>query len=244
MDKVTKIFATDEGVVVIKGPTKNQIVQLLREGEKTSKEIREQLGKAKSTISVHLSDLEKIGVIKEKKHPNDKRKKIFYINSKLLGKSETPYDEHYEAILRKLRKRKDDSYGFLQSLFHLVRYGLTSFGLDIHPALKEIGRDAGKNIGKDFESTNLKELMEEIQGFWSGNKLGNIDFDGENHIIVYDCFDCCDMPDVGETFCSLDEGLIEGIIEERLNLKVSVKEKECFGTGDNRCKFKIQVLKD
>jgi len=38
----------------------------------------EQSGKAKSTISVHLDDLEKQNLIREKSSPEDKRKKYFF----------------------------------------------------------------------------------------------------------------------------------------------------------------------
>ena len=244
MDNNARIFSTSRGAVVIKSKTKNDIIHLLMGGDKTSREIRKELGKAKSTISVHLSDLEDLGLIKEKTHPDDKRKKIFSLNTKLLGMSERPFDKHYRAILTNLKDNSGDSYDFLQSLFHLMRYGLTSFGLDIHPALKEIGRDAGKSIAKNFDSDNLKNLLMEVKQFWNNNRLGDIEIEGENHIIVKDCFDCCDMPDVGSTFCSLDEGMLEGIIEERLELKTNVNETECFGTGYNRCKFKIDILED
>lgn len=238
----SNIFSTEKGAVVIKSDVKNRIIRLLMDGEKTSREIREELGKAKSTISVHLSDLKELEIIREKPHPEDERKKIFYINSKLLGVSETPFDEHYQHMLDNLKKSSGDSYEFLKSLFHLIRYGLTSFGLDIHPALKEIGKDAGKNIAEEFESDDIDGLLDELKKFWNENKLGEIRVVDENNIMVEDCFDCCDMPDLGTTFCSLDEGMIEGIIKERLGIDVGVKETECFGTGDNHCKFNIQKM--
>lgn len=240
MDNRSNIFSTENGAVVIKSDVKNKIISLLMEGEKTSKEIREELDKAKSTISVHLSDLKELDVIKEKTHPEDERKKIFYLNSKLLGMSETPFDEHYKHMLDNLKESSGDSYDFLKSLFHLIRYGLTSFGLDIHPALKEIGKDAGKKIAENFESDDMEGLLDEIGEFWNKNRLGQIEVLDKDNILVEDCFDCCDMPDLGTTFCSLDEGMIEGIIKAKLGIDVDVKETECFGTGDEHCKFNIQ----
>lgn len=239
MNQNTRIFSTDEGAVILKSDTKNEIVELFLEGDKSSKEIRDKLDKAKSTISVHLSDLVSMGIIKEKDHPKDRRKKIYSLNSKLLGGSEIPFDEHYEEILKNLRTSSGDSYELLKSLFHLIRYGLISFGLDVHPALKEIGRDAGRSIGKDFESDDMDGVLKEIDDFWSENQLGKVSITEDDTITVEDCFDCCDMPEVGETFCSLDEGMIEGVIGERLGKIVTVKEEECFGTGKEHCKFKI-----
>ncbi len=237
-----RIFSTDKGIVMIQSKTKNRIVEILEKKERTGAEIREELEKAKSTVSVHLSDLTDLGIIDDKEHPVDERKKLFYLKSKLLGQSGSPDDEHYKRILENLRGSKNDEYDFLKGLFHLVRYGLISFGIDLHPALKEIGRDAGKSIAKDFSANEREGLLEEISDFWSEMKLGSIESPEEEYITIKDCFDCESMPEVGNTLCSLDEGLLEGIIEERLGKKVRVNEEECHGTGSGQCKFRIEWL--
>ena len=48
-------------------------------------EIVNNVGKSKSTVSVHLKSLREDGIISYKVHPVDNRKKIFYLNSKYLG---------------------------------------------------------------------------------------------------------------------------------------------------------------
>ncbi|MFW6038419.1 MAG: ArsR family transcriptional regulator [Candidatus Saliniplasma sp.] len=235
----TRIFSTQKGAVVIESKTKNKIIQLLMEGDKTSREISDALDKAKSTTSVHLSDLENLGLIETKVDKEDKRLKIFSLNTKLLGTSDIPTDEHYLGILENLKKSSGDEYNFLKSLFHLIRYGLSSFGLDVHPALREIGRDAGRKMAENLEVGSMDELLKEVRKLWFENQLGDVEIVDSSTIVVHDCFDCCDMPDVGTTFCSLDEGMIEGIVDEALGISVSVREIECFGKGDENCKFEI-----
>lgn len=235
-----RIFSTDKGIVMIQSKTKNQIIDLLIDQERNSSQIREKLGMAKSTISVHLSDLKDLGVIDEKDHPKDDRIKLFYLSSQFLGKSEHPFDEHYKEILDNLSSSAGKEYEFLKSLFHLIRYGLISFGLDIHPALKEIGRDAGRNIAENFSAGNLEQLVEELNEFWRSTGLGSVKLTDDHCLIIEDCFDCEDMPDVGETLCSLDEGMIEGIIEQCLGERVVLREEECHGSGADHCKFKIE----
>ncbi|MFW6305487.1 MAG: ArsR family transcriptional regulator [Candidatus Saliniplasma sp.] len=235
----TRIFSTQKGAVVIESKTKNKIIQLLMEGDKTSREISDALDKAKSTTSVHLSDLENLGLIETKVDKEDKRLKIFSLNTKLLGTSDIPTDEHYLGILENLKKSSGDEYNFLKSLFHLIRYGLSSFGLDVHPALREIGRDAGRKMAENLEVGSMDELLKEVRKLWFENQLGDVEIVDSSTLVVHDCFDCCDMPDVGTTFCSLDEGMIEGIVDEALGISVSVREIECFGKGDENCKFEI-----
>ncbi len=239
MDKNAEIYSTTEGAVVIKSEVKNKVIHLLSNDDLSLDDISRELGKAKSTISVHLSDLKDIGVVGERTDPEDSRKKIFFLNSKPLGRSEIPYDKHYKEILSNLRQAEDDKYAFLKSLFHLIRFGLINFGLNVHPALREIGRDAGRSIAQDFESTEMTGLLEEISGFWSKNGLGDMEVKSSDEVIVHDCFDCGDMPDIESTLCSLDEGMIEGIIEEKTGMKITVTEDECYGMGDDHCRFKL-----
>lgn len=241
LDKEPRIFSNDSGVVVIESKTKNRIIDILKEGERYGSEIRDELGKAKSTTSVHLSDLKDLGIIDEKEDPKDDRKKIFYLSSQLLGKSETPQDEHYNEILDNLKDCSGKKYEFLKGLFHLLRHGLDSFGLDVHPALKEIGRDAGRVLGDEMSAENKDELLEEISEFWKKTGLGNMKATSSGDLVVEGCFDCSDMPSVGHTLCSLDEGLLEGIFESSLDQKVEVKELECHGKGDSHCRFDLKL---
>ncbi|KXB06334.1 hypothetical protein AKJ51_03860 [candidate division MSBL1 archaeon SCGC-AAA382A20] len=238
LNNKAEMFSTKKGVIAVKSPVKQKILHKLANGEKTGREIRKNLERAKSTISVHLSDLEELGLIKEKTCSSDKRKKVYSLTADFFGRSQTPSNQHYKKILKNLRSSAGDSDKLLRSLFHLIRYGFDSLGINVGPALKEIGRDAGKSLAKNFDSVNLSELLKEIKKFWKDNKLGEIKIN-DNFLLVYDCFDCGGMPDINETVCSLDEGMIEGIIKERTGEKISVQEVECFGTGENRCKFKM-----
>ena len=70
---------------IIKSPMKYEILKLLRENEMNFEEIVKNTTKSKATVSLHLKGLREEGIIKDKADPNDNRKKIFYLNSKMLG---------------------------------------------------------------------------------------------------------------------------------------------------------------
>lgn len=235
-----EIFSTDRGILVIESPVKKKILHLLSGGEKTGSEIREELNKAKSTISVHLKDLEELGLIEEKTYSQDRRKKLFSISADLFGKSQKPSDQHYKKILQNLSNSGGNSYDFLKGLFHLIRYGFDSLGMNVEPALKEIGKDAGESLAENFESEDLPGLLKEIQDFWKENRLGKIEL-RDGYLLVRDCFDCGGLPDINKTVCSLDEGMIEGIISKKTGDRVSVEETECLGTGENYCRFEMEI---
>ena len=86
-------------MIAIESPIKNKILQKLQERELTFEELIEVCGKAKSTMSVHLNDLLKMGMVYKRVDPNDRRKKYFGINTDLLASSRVPVDAHYHKIL-------------------------------------------------------------------------------------------------------------------------------------------------
>jgi len=238
-----EIYSTKKGMIAIESPIKNKILQKLHERELTFEELIEVCDKAKSTMSVHLNDLLDMGMIYKRIDPSDRRKKYFGINTDLLASSATPVDEHYHKILETVPAAADDQYTFLKALFHLVRSGMESYGFDTSPALKKIGRDVGRMLTPRFKSTTAPELLAEVSQFWSDQGLGKVRVVKADipTIIVDDCFDCSTIPNIGMTQCSLDEGILEAIIEEKLGVHCSIKEIECYGTGHHHCKFIIKM---
>jgi hypothetical protein len=239
-----EIYSTKKGMIAIESPIKNKILQKLQEKELSFEELIHVCGKAKSTMSVHLNDLLQMGLIYKRIDPKDRRKKYFGINSDLIVSSSTPVVMHYAKILRSVPGFIGDKYGFLKSIFHLVRCGMESYGVDTRPALKKIGRDIGRELSSYFVSDNIDGLIKEIGQFWEKQGLGKVKrlYTDVPTILVEDCFDCGTMPNVGRTQCSLDEGILEAIIEEKLKVQCSIDEVECHGTGHSHCKFVIKIL--
>ncbi len=238
------IYSTKKGMIAIDSPIKNRILQKLHERELTFEELIEVCGKAKSTMSVHLNDLLASGMVYKRVDPNDRRKKYFGINSDLLASSRTPVNVHYNKILQSVPSAVGDKYTFLKSLFHLVRSGMESYGVDTSPALKKIGRDVGRTLAPRFEATDTSRLLAKVSAFWEAEGLGHVTIlKGDvPSIIVDDCFDCSAMPNIGRTQCSMDEGILEAIIEEKLKVQCSIQETECYGTGHDHCKFIIKIF--
>ncbi len=238
----TKIFSTENGIVALNSPVKLKILEFLRKETKSFDELVVEIGKAKSTISVHLDDLQKMNLIEEKSYPEDKRKKYYIMNSFYLACSEIPMRNHYNSNIGYIQCSGENGNSFITHLFHTVRFGMEAYGFDPKPIMKRLGKDVGTSIGQGFISKDHNGLLEELSEFWKDKKLGNMQICRESDpaVIVTNCYHCSKMPDVGKTLCSMDEGIIEAVFLSRLNLKYNVKETECYGTGHKHCKFVLE----
>jgi len=245
-NNITIIFSTENGMVALDSPVKLKILEFIHGRSRSFDEVVNECCKAKSTISVHLKDLVVQNIILEQKDPTDKRKKYYSLNSQFIAYSQTPMHNCYNRIIDRLMDTIDsDNYEmeFFRTLCHTIRYGLEAYGMNPKPVFKKIGNDIGQKMGRFFVAVSIEELLTGLAGFWQLHGLGEIEIDNIDplSLIVHDCFDCSDMPDVGRTLCALVEGIIEGIFEATLKIPVTVKEVECFGTGHNHCKFDISI---
>lgn len=244
MRNQVEIYSTKKGMMAIESPIKNKILQKLAERELTFEELIEVCGKARSTMSVHLNDLLNMGLVYKRVDARDRRKKYFGLNTDLLVSSKMPVTTHYDKILQSVPATIGNKYDFLKSLFHLVRSGMESYGVDTSPALKKIGRDVGRMLAPQFKAKTADSLLAEVSKFWEAQGLGKVSIVKGDvpTIVVDDCFDCSTMPNIGQTQCSMDEGILEAIIEEKLKVKCSIEEVECYGTGHHHCKFLIKIF--
>ena len=232
------------GINVVKSPVKLTILEMLRNNEMEFDEIVSNTGKSKSTISVHLKTLREKGLISYKHHPDDNRKKIFYINSKYLGSVNfTEPKEIKETKTDYLIKNliaNDAEFSTL--LFHTLKSMLIQEGVNIDPILQSTGNSIGKSIFNELYDDEITNFMDNLADFWDRKGLGRLTYEITQiiKITTYDCFECKLLPKTGKPACYLDTGIFEGIFTEFFNMPVSVVETQCYTMGDEKCVFEIE----
>jgi predicted hydrocarbon binding protein/predicted transcriptional regulator len=243
-----KIFSTPKGLNVVKSPVKSIILSALREKELSFDEIVKVTGKSKSTVSVHLKALSQDGVIGSKTHPADQRKKIFFINSRYIGElNQNEVQEREEEKVEFLIKNlinKGDPFEFFRLMFHTLRVVMIKEGINLDPILNQTGMRIGEVFYRQLENKKTSELLKNLADFWVSNGLGRLEIENLNPITVraYDCFECGLLPNVGESACALDSGILEAVFSAHLSQEIIVNEIKCYAKGDKYCCFVIEPL--
>ncbi len=238
----TEFFYTEKGLITIGSPVKLQILNLLREEPRSFDEIVKYTAKAKSTISVHLNNLRACELVKENNDPEDRRRKIYSLTSCYMGCSKEPLIEHYRNLLEKVAENGNNRFHFTETVFHALHFGFEAYGIDNAPVVKIIGSDIGKHLSPIFEAETFEELLIEIARFmeFHGDCRVSVLLKGTPSLKVEDNFKRS-MPVTGKSFCALREGLIEGILKEKLGEDYRVLETECYGIGNDHCLFEITL---
>ncbi|MDR7666345.1 V4R domain-containing protein [Methanosarcina sp. Z-7115] len=239
----TEFFYNEKGLIAIGSPVKLQILNLLREEPRSFDEIVKSTAKAKSTISVHLNNLRSCELVEENHDSEDRRRKIYSLTSRYMGCSQEPFIEHYKNLLEMVPTNGNDRFCFTETLFHAFNFGFEAYGIDNAPIVKMIGKDIGRSLSPIFESENFEELLKEIADFleFHGNCRISVLLKDSAALQVEDNFKARLMPVSGKPFCTLREGMIEGILTGKLEKEYRVLETECYGTGHKHCFFKITI---
>ena len=237
-----KIFSSKKHVDVVKGQVKVKILDALCKKNMSFNEIVELTCKAKPTVSQHLSELVTNGLIVSIKDPNDKRRKIFSINAEFLGElssdneAKFDIDEYFSNI-----SNFSDPFDFYRLILRAVRTEFWNDGINIDPILHKAGVRVGNVFYNELECEDLESFLGNIKKFWEEKHLGRVEVKTLYPVVicVYDCFECKDLPEIGEPACSFDSGLLDAIFSKHFDKNVVTIETTCFAMGDECCTFVI-----
>lgn len=236
---------------------RRRIVEILaKEGELTVTQLASRLGLTKATVSHHLKRLAEAGVVRVSKTEATRGipKKYFRLSidiikedtSGIYSNIKDKIEEEFENLIKKRRKR---SFGDEVNISFLRMYktAILSTGYELDKVLRDEGYELGYRVfSRTIQGESLYDVLQSIRNFWEEQKLGRVEIvevgKESATIRVEECYQCMDMPKVGKPLCSSDEGLIQGILEAKLQKRFSVQEVKCWGTGYNFCEFKIQEI--
>jgi predicted hydrocarbon binding protein len=127
-------------------------------------------------------------------------------------------------------------------MFRTIRVSLLSEGININPILQQAGISIGKIFYQSLSSPNTETLLQKLAIFWKSHKLGSLVVDNYDPLTIhaYDCFECEELPKIGESSCALDSGILIAVFSLHFQQNVNVEEVECYARGDDHCSFIIR----
>ena len=240
------LFATEDGIRTVDSPVRSKILAVLSGRELSFQEIVQSTNKAKSTVSAHLRALLKEGIIGEKPDLADSRRKIFYIRSRFLGEISPQGkkdDDDPGQMVATLLKGGDPSI-FYKMMFRTIRVTLMSRGINIDPILREAGFRMGQGLYSAIADPDISVMLDKTVKFWKQHNLGQIVVENRSPVtlIVYDCFECDDLPYLGRPACAFDAGILEAVFSGHFKADHMATELRCYAMGDDHCKFVIRPV--
>jgi predicted hydrocarbon binding protein len=113
--------------------------------------------------------------------------------------------------------------------------------------------DAGKLAGTHFyrnllkPADNLNDFVQQLQEVLKEMGIGVLRVEkanaekGEFILTVSEDLDCSGLPELDYEICKYDEGFFAAIMESFTGKKFTVREVDCWCTGDRTCRFSATV---
>ncbi|KIH75972.1 hypothetical protein SAMN05660860_02801 [Geoalkalibacter ferrihydriticus] len=125
---------------------------------------------------------------------------------------------------------------------------IENFGVEkTNQLLFQSGKLAGQEFCRNLLNVNasLSDFIAELYETLLKLKVGILRVEKSDpnsmHLVVTvsEDLECSGLPVTGATVCDYDEGFLAGVLGVYLNKEFSVKEIDCWSTGDRTCRFRI-----
>lgn len=237
------LYSTPAGARAVENPVRRTILAALREREHTFDEIVTLAGRAKSTVSVHLRDLAAAGVIRFRSDPGDARKKIFYLTGDLVGSvsADDRIADALAAYAGAYRAGAGDPFAFYKLTFRTIRVALMQEGILLDPLLTRAGERIGEELYPAVADSATEAFCANIARFWEAHRLGRVEVAGTEPLalLVYDCFECADLPVTGRPACAFDSGILRALFSRHYGRPTAAIETRCYSMGFDHCRFEV-----
>jgi len=239
------LYSTPTGARAVENPVRRAILAALRERERTFEEIVALAGRAKSTVSVHLQEMAAAGVIGSRTDPGDSRKKIFFVTGDLVA-SVSPEERVADALAAyagAYQAGSGDPNAFYRLAFRTIRVSLMQEGVLLDPLLSRAGERIGEELYPAVADPETGQLCANIARFWEEHRLGRIEVAETEPLVllVYDCFECEDLPVTGKPACAFDSGILRALFSRHYGRPAAAVETRCYSMGFDHCRFEIVV---
>jgi predicted hydrocarbon binding protein len=244
---VVCLFSTQNTVVAVDSPIKVLILELAAAGPIPFDSIVKRSHKAKSTISVHIRDLERSGLIISHPEPGDRRRRTIMLSSDAIGRL-TNSDRNI-AVPHSYQHSAggeqpfidDDIVSFFRYCVLVFRTQAMVLGINIDPVLQRTGEEVGRALVPRVAAGTIEDVVKKMNAFWQVHGLGEITLAGTTPLTleVRGCFECEDLPVTGHGACVFDTGVLTAIFSHHLKSQVTVVEQRCYSSGDDRCIFVV-----
>jgi hypothetical protein len=223
-------FSTPKRMVAVSSPVKVIILNLVKRGPVPLETIVKRTGKANSTITTHIRDLEEAGLIRSHPDPHDLRRRIIVTASNEIGRLTTEGRDiqSYRPEQNDMTKffTRDDAIFFFRLFLNIFRNEAMSLRINIDPVQRQTGIKIGELLAPMVGDKTIEGVVRNLDDFWQAYDLGRITLHETSplSIKVRDCFECRSPPITGHKACYFQTVLFTSVFSNHLNYPVSVVE--------------------
>lgn len=212
------IYQTAAGYAAVTNPVRRVILDALAQQDRELPDLVRITGKAKPTLSnLHVRELLEKGLIEERPHATDARRKVYRIVARRIGRSNVPLEQLRGAVKH---------YVSLSPLAYAVPFPLVLELLAAGPphapkeALRRQAQALGASASHLFSTSGPRDVMTAVAGFWEREgvaKTARMDFERLEFEV-----ELVEPGPPTEPMATVLAGVLEGVLRSRLGVEGAV----------------------
>ena len=167
-----ELYYTSGGLVQVSNDVRRKILRELQDADLSLTDLSHIVGKAQSTLSVHLEKMVDDGLITVHDDPQDSRRKIYSLVSLNFASSKPPSEESMDILLNNLAEVVRTPENVRDALPALLFLGLDSLGLSVGPMAAMLGGLHGTATDGTLAGGSLEETVDNARRYISKIGIG------------------------------------------------------------------------
>ena len=235
-----ELYLMADGFVKVSSGIQRRILKALQERDMTATEISEAVGRARSTVSVHLENLEANGMIEYRWNEEDGRSKVFSLISDPLIKSKRPD----RKALTMSKDIVSQSLTYPDSASNLILRSIIltadGAGLDMAPILFTIGCDFAEAHRRRITTRSVSKLLDAVKSTFDTFCIGELSVYSKDPITIL-FRDTVDLTQTSaEVMASFVSGFLVTIFRNNLGEDYRITDQEVFGDHNNYIRMRFE----
>ncbi len=235
-----ELYYTKNGLVQVSNDVRRRILSELKDRNLSLTELSRIMGKAQSTLSVHLDKMVADGLISAHDDPEDSRRKIYSLVSIMLAHSKPPSDDSMNLAIKALSDFANDPEKMRDAILRFIFLGFDGMGLSIGPMAHILGRIHAMALGGSLTGGSIEDTVSNARDYYRRMGLGDASVFSLKPltIIIKD-----DMPFTEGSEKSLGKyasGFFCKVLEDATGKTYDVVSSEVFGSEFNYYRFVME----
>lgn len=235
-----QLYYTRNGLVQISGEIRRSILAELHKGDMTLTDLSRSIGKAQSTLSVHLDRMVEDGLIAVKDDPNDSRRKVYSIVSVMLANSKESSEESMHNAMSMLSKVVHDPEQVSKALPRFIFMGFDGLGLSFGPMAKLLGAIHAVALDGSLTGETIEDTVSNARSYFGKIGLGEVTIFSLKPMTIIIKDDEPFTEGIAQTIGGYAIGFFCKILEDATGNQYDVVSSEIFGSESNYFKFTVE----
>mgnify|MGYP003297116583 CR=1 FL=1 len=237
-----ELYYTKKGLVQVSNDVRRAILTELKDKDLTLTELARILGKAQSTLSVHLDKMLADDLIACHEDPADSRRKIFSLVAVRFAYSKPPSEESMGMILGSISGLVDDPVQVRDAMIRFMFLGLDSLGLCVEPMSTILGALHGMALNGSLSADTFEDTVANARDYYSKMGIGEVSIYSLTPLTVIFKDNMTLTEDSAKALGGYVAGFMMKILEDATDKSYRMVHSEVYGTGYNYFKFTLEPV--